>query len=91
MTDQARAAQLLAAISNNLAALFADYCERNASPNLERLLQELHNHRLDLVMTAHVTAIGTNFICCVLPVGGDLVRLFDVYEVQVSTQSGEVH
>lgn len=91
MTNQARSAQQLAAISNNLAALFADYCERNASPNLERLMQEFYNHRLDLVMTAHVTATGTNFICCVLPVAGELVRLFNVYEVQMSAQSGEVH
>lgn len=90
MTDQARTAQQLAAISNSLAALFADYCERNASPDLKRLMQEFHNHRLDLVMTAHVTATGTNFICCALPVGGDLVRLFDVHKIPAA-QSGEVH
>jgi hypothetical protein len=88
--DDERAAQQIAAISGNLAALFADYCARNTSLGLERLMQEFHSHRLDLVMTAHVTATGTNFICCVLPVGGDLVRLFDVYD-RPYAQSGEVH
>lgn len=90
MTDQARAAQQLAAISDSLAALFADYCERTASPDLQRMMQEFHSHRLDLVLTAHITATSTNFICCALPVGGDLVRLFEVHEIPAA-QSGEVH
>lgn len=90
MNDQARAAHQLTAISENLVALFADYCARTASHDLARVLQEFHSHRLDLVMTAHVTASGTNFICCVLPAGGELVRLFDVHEIPAA-QSGEVH
>lgn len=90
MNDQAMAAQQLAAISNNLVALFADYCERNESPDLARMMREFCGHRLDLVLTAHITATSTNFICCALPVGGDLVRLFDVYETPAA-QSGEVH
>lgn len=90
MTDQARAAQQLAAITENLVALFADYCARTASPDLARVLHEFHSHRLDLVMTAHVTASGTNFVCCVLPAGGELIKLFDVYEIPTA-QSGDVH
>lgn len=90
MSDQDRASHQLAAITENLVALFADYCERIASPDLARVLQEFHSHRLDLVMTAHVAASGTNFVCCVLPAGGDLIKLFDVHEIPTA-QSGEVH
>ncbi len=90
MNDQARAAQQLAAISAALVELFADYCERTASPDLARMMQKLRSHRLDLVLTAHITATSTDFICCALPVGGDLVRLFDVHEIPAA-QSGEVH
>lgn len=90
MDEQSRAAHQLIAITDNLVALFADYCARTPSPNLALMLQAFHEHRLDLVMTAHVTATGTDFICCALPVGGDLVRLFDVHEIP-SAQSSEVH
>lgn len=90
MNDQTRAAHQLAAITDNLVALFADYCERAASPALTRMMQEFVSHRLDLVLTAHITATGTDFICCALPAGGDLVRLFDVHEIPTA-QSGEVH
>jgi hypothetical protein len=90
MNDQTRAAQQLAAITENLVALFTDYCERTASPMLAHMLVAFHEHRLDLVLTAHITATGTDFICCALPVGGDLVRLFDVHEIP-ATHSGEIH
>lgn len=90
MNDQTRTAQQLAAISDNLVELFTDYCERAASPELQRMMLEFRRHRLDLVLTAHITATSTNFICCALPVGGDLVQLFDVYEIPAA-QSGELH
>lgn len=90
MNDQARAAHQLTEIAGNLVALFADYCERTKPPYLDRIQQEFHSRRLDLVLTVHITATGTDFICCALPAGGDLVRLFDVHEIPTG-QSGEVH
>lgn len=90
MTDQTSTTQQLAAINNNLVALFADYCERTASPMLAHMLVAFHEHRLDLVLTAHISATDTYFICCALPVDGDLIRLFEVHEIPVA-QSGEVH
>lgn len=90
MTDKASTAQQMAAININLVALFADYCERTASPMLAHMLVAFHEHRLDLVLTAHITATDTYFICCALPAGGDLVRLFDVHEIPTA-QSGEMH
>lgn len=90
MNDTKRAAQQLAAITDNMVGLFTDYCERAASPLLVSMLTEFHEHRLDLVLTAHITESGTDFICCALPVGGGLVRLFDVHEIP-GEQSGGVH
>lgn len=85
-----RAAHHISAITDNLHALFADYCGRTAPPGLETMLQDFRNHRLDLVLTVHVTATGTEFICCALPIGGELVRLFTVCEVP-SAPDGRVH
>lgn len=90
MNDQARAAHQTAAITGNLVALFSDYCERIASPDLARMLQEFHSHHLDLVLTVHVTATGTDFICCALPAGGDLVQLFTVYTIPAA-RHGKTH
>lgn len=93
MNDQARATQHLAAISNNLAALFADFCQRAASPELAELLAAYRAHRLDLVLTVHATMGGADFICCALPPGGalaDMVQLFTVQTVP-STPTGKAH
>lgn len=93
MTNQARPAQQLAAISNNLAALFADYCERNASPGLAELLAAYRAQRLGLVLTVHASMGGADFVCCALPVGGgpaDLVQLFTVHTVPAAP-AGKAH
>jgi hypothetical protein len=93
MTDQAMAAQQLAAITDNLAALFADYCERNASPELADILAAYRAHRLDLVLTVHASMCGADFICCALPSGGalaDMVQLFTVHTLP-STPAGRPH
>lgn len=93
MTDQAMAAQQLAAITDNLAALFADFCQRTASPELAELLAAYRAHRIDLVLTVHATMAGADFICCALPPGGtsaDMVRLFTVHTLPIAP-AGKVH
>jgi len=93
MTDEASAVQQLAAITDNLAALFADYCQRIASPDLVNLLAAYRAQRLDLVLTVHASISGADFVCCALPVGGaptDLVQLFTVHTVP-ATQTGKAH
>lgn len=93
MSDQARAAQQLAAINAGLLGLFEDYCQRNASPDLLELLTAYRAQRLDLVLTVHASMLGADFICCVLPVGGaptDLVQLFAVHTIP-ATQTGKAH
>ena len=93
MNDQERAAQQLAAITDNLAALFADYCQRIASPNLVDLLAAYRAQRLDLVLTVNASISGADFVCCALPVGGapaDLVQMFTVHTVP-TTQTGKAH
>lgn len=87
------AVQQLAAITDNLAALFADYCQRNASPGLAVMLEAYRAHRLDLVLTVHASISGADFVCCALPVGGapvDLVQLFTVHTLPVSP-AGKAH
>lgn len=93
MNNQACAAQQLAAITDNLAALFADYCERNASPGLAELLKAYKAQRLNLVLTVHASMGGADFVCCALLVGGgpaDLVQLFTVHTVP-ATPAGKAH
>jgi hypothetical protein len=50
MNNQIRSAQQLAKITDNLVALFADYCERNASSGLANMLAAFSEHRFDLVL-----------------------------------------
>lgn len=93
MNNQPHAAQQLAAISNNLAALFADYCERNASPGLVELLAAYRAQRLDLVLTVHASMGGADFVCCALPVGAapaDMVPLFTVHTLPPAP-AGKAH
>lgn len=93
MTNQACAAQQLAAITENLAALFAGFCQRAASPDLVELLAAYRAHRLDLVLTVHASMGGADFACCALPVGGgpaDLVQLFTVHTVPAAP-AGKAH
>ncbi|OGT17901.1 MAG: hypothetical protein A3J49_04375 [Gallionellales bacterium RIFCSPHIGHO2_02_FULL_57_16] len=93
MNDQAMAAQQLAAITDNLAALFADYCQRNVSPGLAVMLEAYRAQRLDLVLTVHASMGGADFACCALPVGGgpaDLVQLFTVHTVPAAP-AGKAH
>src|SRR3990170_3387363 len=70
MNDEARAARQLAAITDSLLGLFADYCQRASSPDLAGLIQEYKAHRLNLVLTVHASMSGTDFICCAMPVDG---------------------
>ncbi|MDO9010775.1 MAG: hypothetical protein Q7U78_03050 [Gallionella sp.] len=59
MTDEDRSAQQLAAINDNLAGLFAEYCQRIASPDLVELLAAHKAQRLHLVLIvkAEVSAL----------------------------------
>jgi len=93
MNDEARAARQLAAITDSLLGLFADYCQRASSPDLAGLIQEYKAHRLNLVLTVHASMSGTDFICCAMPVDGapsDLVQLFAVHTIP-ATQTGKAH
>jgi len=93
MTDEDRSAQQLAAINENMAGLFADYCQRIASPDLMELLAAYRAQRLNLVLTVHTSILGTDFVCCALPLDGapsDLVQLFAVHTIP-ATQAGKAH
>lgn len=93
MNNQAMTAQQLAAITDNLAALFAGFCQRTASPELAELLAAYRARRLDLVLTVHATMGGADFVCCALPPGGalaDMVRLFTVHTLPQSP-AGKAH
>lgn len=93
MNDQSQTAHQLTVISDGLLGLFADYCKRTSSPELENMLAAFRTQRLDLVMTVHASMYGTDFVCCALPLGGtpsDLVQLFTVHTIP-TTQLGKAH
>lgn len=82
MNDTTRTAQQLAAITDSLAGLFADYCQHTASPELAVLLAAYREQRLDLVLTVHTSMTGTEFVCCALPLGGEPSELVQLFTVQ---------
>lgn len=87
-----RAAHQLAAITDGLLGLFADYCQRTASPDLADILAAYRAHRLDLVLTVHASMSGTDFVCCALPLGGAPSDLVQLFTVQTSVpQTGKAH
>jgi len=92
MNDQTRAAQQLAAITENLLSLFADYCQRASSPDMANLIHEYKAQRINLVLTVHASMSGTDFICCAMPVGetADMVQLFTVHTIP-TTHTGKAH
>ena len=92
MSDQTRAAQQLAAITENLLSLFTDYCQRASSPDLSNLIHEYKAQRINLVLTVHASMSGTDFICCAMPVGetSNMVQLFTVHTIPAAP-AGKAH
>jgi hypothetical protein len=82
VTNQDKAAAQLRAIQEALVAAFSDYCEMQAPGATAALMKDFAEHRLNLVFTMNATAVGTDLLCSVLPMGAppsELRPLFSAY------------